>query len=208
MDFKKEDMKKYLKYIPWALLIIGALLFVRQCNAEVEPEFIIVEKEVLVPSVTHVFDTIKEPVPVYVKVKEIDSTYYEQYKKLKDSVAKDSLFKEVIAINEYNQKYEDTLQTIDVYSKTRGKLLEQNVKYTTKPYYITLTDSIEIKKKVAVSFGTELGVSTVPSLGLNPVLKGNVIVTNKRGNSISASYDTQGTVWVGKTWKIRLRKKR
>tara|TARA_R110000772_G_scaffold50518_4_gene116149 strand:- start:33330 stop:33950 length:621 start_codon:yes stop_codon:yes gene_type:complete len=206
MDFKKEDMNKLLKYIPWVIAAILAILMVRGCGQTPEKEYITVETVIEVPSIKYVFDTIYEPVPVYKKVKEIDSIYYKEYKKLKDSVKKDSMFKKAIEINEYTEKFEDTLQTIDVYSKTRGKLLEQTVKYTTKPYYITVKDSVEIKRKTILSVGAEIGVPTIPTLSTSPVLKGNVIITNKRGNSISASYDTEGRVWVGKTWKIRLRK--
>lgn len=200
-------MKKYLKYIPWVILVVGAIMFIRQCNGnQLVTEYVYIDKEVLVPSVEHVFDTITEFVPVYKPVVEVDSVYYEKYKQLKDSVAKDSMFKEAIKINEYNQKYEDTLQTIDVYSKTRGKLLEQSVKYTTKPYYITVKDSVAIKKKYTLSVGSELGIPTIPTLGSRPVLKANVILKNKRDNTLSISYDTEGRIWIGKTWKIRLKK--
>lgn len=203
-------MKKYIpsliKALPWIILAIGAIFFIRQCGEEPEIEYIPVEVRVEVPSVEKVFDTIYEPEPYPVKVKEIDSTYYEKYKQLKDSVAKDSMFKEAIKINEYNQKFEDTLQTINVYSKTRGNLLEQSVKYTTKPYYITVQDSVAIQKKSSLSVGSEVGIPTVPALGANPVLKGNLVFTNKKGNTFSASYDTEGRVWLGKSWKIRFKK--
>lgn len=199
-------MKDYIKYIPWIFLIVGSILFIRQCGEEPVIEYVPVEVEVLVPSVEKVFDTIYEPKPVNVIVKEIDSTYYEKYKQLKDSVAKDSMFKEAIKINEYKEVFEDTLQTIDVYSKTRGKLLEQSVKYTTKPYYITVKDSIQIQKKVTVSVGSEIGISTINPILNKPVIKGNLIIKNKRDNTISISYDTEGRVWLGKTWKIKFKK--
>lgn len=199
-------MKKYLSYIPWLILIVGAIIFIRQCGEEPVIEYVPVEIEVLVPSVEYVHDTIKDPVPIYVKVPEIDSTYYEKYKVLKDSVARDSMFKEAIRINEYNEVFEDTLQTIDVYSKTRGKLLEQSVKYTTKPYYITVKDSVAIKKKFTISLGAEVGIPTIPTLSSTPVVKGGIIFKNKRDNTFSISYDTEGRVWLGKSWKIKLRK--
>tara|TARA_R110002073_G_scaffold144403_2_gene296492 strand:- start:795 stop:1403 length:609 start_codon:yes stop_codon:yes gene_type:complete len=201
-----ETINKYIKYLPWVIAAILAILMVRGCGNTPEKEYITVETIVEVPSVEKVFDTIYEPQPYPVKVKEIDSTYYKKYTDLKTQVEKDSLFKEAIEVNEYNETFEDTLQTINVYSKTRGKLLEQNVKYTTKPYYITVKDSVELKNRTVFSIGAEVGVPTIPTLSTSPVLKGNAIITNKRGNSISISYDTEGRVWVGKTWKIRLRK--
>lgn len=207
MDFKKDDMIKYVKYIPWVLLVIAAIVFIRQCGQEPEKEYVTIEKEVLIESVEKQFDTIYEPKPYPVKVVEIDSSYYEEYKKLKDSVAKDSMFKEAIKINEYNQVFEDTLQTIDVYSKTRGNLLEQSVKYTTKPYYITVKDSIEIKTKIKVSLGAEIGIPLNFTPDFKPVAKGNLYITNRKDNSIILSADTEGRLWLGYNWKLRFRKK-
>jgi hypothetical protein len=197
-------MKQVLKYLPWIFLIVGAIVFIKQCNTKVEPEYITVEKKILVPSVEKIFDTIRVPVPVdraVIKV-EIDSTYYDRYLQLKDSIQRDSMFKEAIKINEHVQQFEDTLQTIEVYSKTRGNLLEQSVKYTTKPQAITVKDSVKIKKKNHLNFGAELGVPTINGLELTPVVKGNLIFRNKKGNTFSLGYDTEGKVWIGKTWKI------
>jgi hypothetical protein len=201
-----EEVKKYIKYLPWAIASVLAILMIRGCGKEPIKQYVPVEVRVEVPSVEKVFDTVYEPVPYPVKVKEIDSVYYGEYKKLRDSIQKDSMFREAIRINEYNQKFEDTLQTINVYSKTRGKLLEQSVKYTTKPYYITVKDSVEIKTRTKVFIGAEAGVPTLPGISTRPVLKGNIIIQNKRDNTISISYDTEGRAWLGKTWKIRLRK--
>lgn len=194
-------MKNYIKYLPWIILVIGYTLFVRQCGKATKVEYITIEKEILVPSVEKVFDTVYKPVPQTIKVKEIDSVYYEEYTKLKDSIQKDSMFRESIKINEYKQTFKDTLQTIEVYSKTRGDLLEQSIKYKTNPYYIKIKDSVKVNKKTTVSLGAELGVPTTSLLN-RPIIKGNLIITNKKGNSLSASYDTQGVIWVGKSWKI------
>lgn len=195
-------MKQVLKYLPWIFLIVGAIVFIRQCNTKIEPEYITIEKEILVPSVEKIFDTIRVPVPVDRAVIKIDSTYYDRYLKLKDSVQRDSMFREAIKINEYTQQFEDTLQTIEVYSKTRGDLLEQNVKYITKPSTILVKDSVEIKKRNHVHFGAEVGIPIRSSFEVTPVIKGNVVFENKKGNTFSLGYDTEGRVWIGKTWKI------
>jgi hypothetical protein len=206
MDIKKINIIDLLKYIPWIVLLIGFVFLIRQCGDELVTDYVVLDTEVLVPSVNKQFDTIYEPKPYPVKVVEIDSTYYRKYIQLKDSVAKDSMFKKAIEIKEYNEKFEDTLQIIDVYSKTRGDLLEQTVKYTTKPYYIAVKDSVEIKEKWSLSLGTEVGIPTVPTLNAAPILKANIVIKNRRDNTFSISYDTDGRFWVGKTWKIKLRK--
>jgi len=210
MDTKENNMKKYLplilKYLPWLILSICLILLVRQCGEKPRVEYVEVEVEVLVPSVEKVFDTIYEPTPKYVKVKEIDSTYYKKYTELIDEVAKDSIFKEAITVNEYNETFSDTLQTIQVYSKTRGQLIAQSVKYVTNPYSIKVKETVEIKKRSSLSIGSEIGMPTINLTNPVPILKANAILTNKRGNTFSISYDTEGRAWVGKSWKIRLRK--
>lgn len=169
-------------------------------------EYIPVKVEVKVPSVEKVHDTVYLPKPVVVKVKEVDSAYYDLYKGLKDSIAKDSLFKEAITINEYSQSFEDTLQTINVYSKTRGTLLSQTVDYKTKEYTIEVEDSVAVKGRVAVSLLAEVGLPLDDLFNNSPVVKGGISVHGKNGNSLSVSLDTEGRIWLGKTWKIKLRR--
>lgn len=200
--FKTGLMKQALKYLPWAILIIGAILFIRQCNVKKEPEYITIEKEILVHSVEKVFDTIRILVPIDRPVVEVDSIYYDRYLQLKDSVQRDSMFRQAIKINEYNQKFEDTLQIITVYSKTRGELLEQSLSYTTKPYTIVVKDSVEIKRKNHFNFGAEVGLPLFNGFKDNPVIKGNLIFQNKKGDTFSIGYDTGGKIWAGRTWKI------
>lgn len=182
------------------LLIILGLLWFRECNKDPIYKEKIVTKTIKVPSVEKVFDTII-PDPKTVIIKEIDSTIYKEYLKLKDSIKRDSAYKDAITIREYNQTFEDTLQTIDVFTKTRGTLLEQSLSYKTKPQTITTTEKTYIKQSSTFAIGGELGIPTAP-ISIKPVFKGNLIYTSKKGNTTSISYDTEGRVWIGKTFKI------
>lgn len=197
-----ENLKKYL---PWAAVFIAfmAILFlIKGLTEKSEPEYIYREVKVEVPVVEHVFDTIEKPVPIIKRGVEIDSTYYKEYLKLKDSVQRDSLFIETIKINEYNEKFEDSVQTINVYTKSRGEVLEQSVKYKTKPREVSVIDSFKVENKIHVNLGLELGVPTIQRFSNKPVLKGNLMLVTKKKNIYHISYDTEGRVWVGKTWKI------
>ncbi|QQV89712.1 hypothetical protein Calle1_18 [Cellulophaga phage Calle_1] len=187
--------------IPWAIAIISSMLLFTECNRKSDIEYIEKEVKVLVPSVEGSFEEVK-PVKINTTVVEIDSTYYEKYISLKDSVSKLELFKEAIEINEYSEKFIDSLQTIEVYTKTRGEILGQSVKYKTNPYYVETEVKIPIEAKRYFSIGTEVGVSTIEPLTTTPVVKGNLLYTNKKGNTISISYDTEGRAWIGKTWKL------
>lgn len=196
--------------LPWALVAVALFFLWKEIKKEPQVEYVPVEVEVQVPVKEHVFDTIYMPKPVPVKETVIDSTYYEEYVKLKDSVEKDSMFKEAIKIREYTQKFEDTVQTINVYSKTRGELLAQTVDYETKPYTITVKDTIKVPNRFKVYAGVEVGIPVAANLNINggPVAKVNLMIKPKnRENFWTAGIDTEGRVWAGKTWKISFRGK-
>lgn len=194
--------------LPWLALAVVAFFLVKGLIEEPETEYIYRDVTVEVPVVEHVFDTIIKPVAVVRTKVEIDSTYYEEYKKLKDSVEKDSMFKEAIKINEYNTKFEDSIQTIKVYSKTRGELLEQSAEYKTKKRSITIKDSVAIHKRFKVHVGVQAGLPLIPSLSTAPVGQLNLYITPKGSdNPFTVGFDTEGRILAGKIWKISLRKK-
>ena len=192
----------WIKKLIWPFAtVVFLLLWFQQCNKDPEIQEVIVEKIVKIPSIENVFDTIKIPQdPQYIK--EIDSIYYKEYLELKDSIQKDSAYKDAIAIKEYTQNFSDGFQSVDVFSKTRGSLLEQSVSYKTKPKTIIVKDTIEIKTKNSFALGAEIGVPTIQNLDATPVIKGGVEFTNKKGNAFSLSYDTEGRAWVGYKFKI------
>lgn len=201
---------RFIDVLPWILAIVAGIFLWMEINKEPEVEYIPVEIEVPVPVKEHVFDTIYKPKPVPVETTVIDSAYYEKYLALVDSVEKAELFKEAIKINEYLETFEDSVQTIKVYSKTRGKLLEQVAEYETKPYTITAKDTIVVPNPLKVYVGVEAGLPVSANLNINggPVAKVNLFLKPKnRENLWSLSADTEGRIWVGKTWKLSFRGK-
>lgn len=194
--------------LPWLIILVGAYFLVREINKEPEVLEVPVEIKVPVPSIKKEFDTIYKPKPVPVKEIIIDSTYYEEYKALKDSVAKDSLFKEAIKINDYQVTFEDSIQKIEVFSKVRGELLNQKAQYETKPRTLIVNDTIRVPNKFKAYLGVEAGVPLAPTMATRPVAKVNLMVKFKNSeNPWTISGDTEGRIWVGKIWKIRLRGK-
>lgn len=188
-----------MKYIPWVALAVVGILFIRNCDRPADKEYIRVPVEI--PSVGHDFAPIVLPAPkTPLPRPEIDSTYYWKYLSLKDSVARDSAYRDAITIREYETEFEDSIQTISVKSKTRGTLLEQSVSYLTKPR--TIEKTVEIPKKGGLSVGVDLGFPLNSNNPAPPVVKGSLIFRNKKKNTLSLGIDTEMRVWIGKTYKI------
>lgn len=189
-------------------IAVAILLYLYVFNPQVEEVEIPVRFEVPVPVVEKEFDTIKLP-PEIIRVPgktEIDSAYYKQYLALKDSIQKDSLFKEAIKIREYKPTVEDDTIKIDVYAKVRGELLETAIKYKTKPRTVTLdtTLTVPIPRKAKLFGGFSLGMPIVdkPDLNVTPVFKGGLFLKTKKDGLIKVEFDTQGRVWAGYAWKF------
>lgn len=200
-------MKNKLNIILGILLII--FLYLYFFDPKVEEVKVPVTVEIPVPVVEKVFDTIYEPKPIYIPGKtkrEIDSIYYEKYKSLKDSIKKDSLFKEAIKIEEYKPFFEDDTLRIDVYAKVRGKLLETGISYKTKPRTIKLDTTIivPIPTKAKVFGGFELMVPTTvnQNIGNEPVISGKLYLKTKKDRLWSVGITSQKQVVVGYAWKF------
>src|SRR5690606_18361157 len=114
------------KYIPYILLAIVLIYFLTR-KAEKE----VITVEIPVPVVSHTFDTIRLPGDIIYR-RRIDTVLVDNYISSPQTV-KDSLYKEAITLREYNQRFEDSVQKVDVFTKVRGWLTEQTVSYETKP---------------------------------------------------------------------------
>ena len=189
------------------LVLVILIIFLFSGKPEViEPKIIIKDRIVEVPAKEGVLDTIYLPEPFIVDIPNpVNQELLDKYTTLKDSVAKVKMFKEAITENEYNETYEDENVKIDVYTKVRGKLLKQAPNYFIKPSKITIQDTTAIitpyTPKPHLYGGIEIGVN-IPKNNYKPIIKGNLIFQNKKGNSINVGYDTNKNVWVGKTWKL------
>lgn len=181
------------------VIIIMAFIIFKQCSDDPETIEVPIKIEVPVPVVEHHFDTIKEPYPVYITDQVIDSTYYALYIKIKDSIQKDSLFKDAITLREYNEIFDDTIQTINIYSKVQGFLREQTASYKTKPRTIQLDTvlSLPIPYKARFGSGVEFGY-----LKGDPILTKVNLEFDTRKIIYKTGVDTDKRVWAGLTVKF------
>lgn len=169
--------------------------------------------EVPVPVIENDFDTVKDPIPIPPKkdknnkpIIQIDSTYYDKYIKLKDSVERDSMFKKAIEINTYKEKVEDDSITINLTMKVRGKLLEYQAGYKTKPRTILLdtTVTVPIPKYNEFYGGFSLGLPLTkqPLDGVTPIFKIDSYLKTKNDNIWSLSFDSRNYIFIGHAWKF------
>lgn len=192
-----DILNKTWKYLA---VIVITILVLRGCT---KPKEIIVEVPVKVvvevPVVQHVFDTITEFVPTKETV--IDSLYYQKYLALKDSISKEDFIKDALTVREYKETFDDSIQTVEVYTEVTGKMNKQSLSYKTKPREIKVDTTIPVKVKVpardfsrfAISVGAgfnsqQSGEGVTGKLGL-------VYKTKKIDYNISRA--TDGRWWFG-----------
>lgn len=158
-----------------------------------------VQIEVPVPIVEKEFDTIFLPKPINNKPI-IDSIYYKEYLKLKDSIKKDSVFKDAIKIREYRPIVEDDTIRIEVYNKVRGTLLESQISYKTKPYKLKVDTilNIPVPKKPELYLGGGVILPTDPNVKKSPSIEvGGILVNKKHNKSYNITYDPVNKVVTG-----------
>jgi len=201
-------IKKYLKEIGLVIGLIFMLLYFFDPNIE-EVE-VPIRVEIPIPVIEMEFDTVykPKPYPVYLKGKtltEIDSTYYDKYQALNDSIKKDSIFKKAITINSYKEKVEDDTLTINLNMKVRGELLEYQVGYKTKPRTATVDTILKIKIPTQNKFfgGISVGMPIIENPeSVTPTIKTDLYWKTKGDLLINISLDSEKRVWGGIAWKF------
>ena len=194
-------MKKLIQQLPHILAFLFIILYAKECMKP--PEYIEKKVTVLVPApeLQNTFTTF-EPVPMP-KPKVVDDKWYNYYKQLKDSIARDSMVKDLATIRDYTNTYEDTVQTITTETSVRGFLLSETVSYKLKPFKIKHDTIIRFKKPKKI-MGLDIGVDT--RLPTKPedsrfVIKPEIGI--RVGDlRISGSYDTESTFWLGASYII------
>ncbi|EKF56245.1 hypothetical protein I215_01943 [Galbibacter marinus] len=181
-------MKLLIKILPYvACLVLGMLLF-NECNRKPKKETII--RSVMVPEVITKFDTIEVEKPVKFHI--VDTVYVDRFI-YADSTQKIDLYKDAVAIREYNQVFEDSLSKIEVYSKTRGDLLKQSVDLTI--FNREVIDTVPLPRPKG-------NLYLVPEFGTNTKLDGlrakaGLMYQDRKKHLYSLSIDTDGYIYVG-----------
>lgn len=197
-------MKKYIPYIIIAVLLI--LLWQKSCSGKDEPVVITVpEKHGSFPDVVN-----PDPIPapekeyVYRYITKTDTieviTQNPINKELMDyylaSQSKDSLYAEAIAEQDYHIPFEDSLIKTDSYIKAQGKVLSFKQDYTIKEQKIPYRPKETVLRLLG---GFEVG----NTIQLNDFsAKANIMLQNRKGNILSAGYDTNERIWIGYNFSI------
>lgn len=173
------------------LLLLVSLTLFNKCQEE--PEIIIREVVVEVPVVEHRFDTIKQPVPYFIE--KVDTVYQTGGESVLNPLP--GCLKRM-----YKETFEDSIQTINVYTETKGHIISQTVDYKTKPRYITVTDTIKVPRKPYFTVGVEVTYPVVPQINGRPAVKTGLGYTTKNRTTYTVSLDTDKRLWVGVRFKL------
>jgi len=178
-------IKRLFPYL--VCLVLGMLLF-NECNRKPKKETIV--RTVTVPEVSQEFDTIEVEKPIYIH--SVDTIYLDRFV-ASDSIQKIDLYKDAVAIREYNQVFEDSLARIEVFSKTRGSLQNQSINY--KLHERSLPDTIPLPRSkgnlyLVPEFGTNLNLD-----GLRA--KAGFIYQDRNKHLYSLSIDSDGYIYMG-----------
>lgn len=188
--------------IPFALGMLAMSLLLRGCNKEeVEVPVII---EVPVPVFSGGMIEPLKPVPIPpIKMENpkprIDSTYYNRYIALKDSIARDSAYKAAITIRNYKETFEDDRMKIFLEAETTGWLNSYQLSYESKPFDITVDTTLTVKipqRKRSLSLYGEMGVPLNSTLDENILFKGGLDYIDKKNTIWGLSGDSEKRIWV------------
>lgn len=193
-------------------LVIGYFFLPREVKVVTET----VTVEIEVPAKTGDFEPIKDPEPITITNTEyvVDEALVNEYKKANDSL-KAELFKSAIVERDYEETFEDSIQTIKVKANVTGVLNSISASYETKPFTVKKDTVVEFKvpaNKKSISLYGEIGMPThkltgnieVDGVSNVPVFKAGFDIKNKKRWIYGVSYDTEKRIWfkVGKSFNF------
>lgn len=206
---------EWIKYFGW-ILAISLLLWVKSCNPEPKTKIVTVtipEKKgsftPVKPDNTKISQTKWEKGDPVITENPFNKELLKDNKNLKDIIkaANDSInkfksvndsiklkmFTEVNQINAFSSKFEDDNIILNINGIARGEVKEITPSYTIKQQRI----DVPIQEKLPalrVYGGGEVGNTKI----LDELsFKGSVLFQNRKGNIISAGYDTDNKIWLG-----------
>ena len=122
---------------------------------------------------------------------------YELAVKERDSLKQEQLFFNSIEIRDYNSKFEDEYLSLEIMSKTQGKLLEISSSYTIKERAIKEDIKVPIPNKVSFYIGGKINLPTDLNINNSINLEGLGGIKLKNDNIILGSYNTDKQVGIG-----------
>lgn len=207
INLQSPLLKEAFKYLGWVLLFF--VLWFRGCS---DNEKSSVTAKVIVPEVKGKFEP-KKPShtsvsyvlkPTDAKPSVLEQNLINENKKLKQDFEKanDSIkklqFAKAIQLNKFSTDFEDDNLLLNIDGIVQGEVKEITPSYTIKPKKV----EVQVKPKETVFRllgGLELGNNTKLD---GFAAKGNLMFQNRKGNIISASFDTNQTIWIGYNFSI------
>lgn len=213
---EKKEVNKSLIMIIAIILLLGLSFLAGRCSNEGTKE--IVPIEVVLPEKTGKSDTIKDIKPFPSKVKDsiiwkdsilitenpFNNKLAQDYIDLEKRYASIDLEKErlkkyleSIQIKEYSIPIENEYILTTNNMTVQGELLSFQQDFKLKERKVDV--NVPIKKNLEFFAGAEIG----NNLDLDKfVVKGNLMMQNKKGNIVNLSYDTEERIWLGFAFKF------
>lgn len=196
---------EWIKYFGW-ILAIAILLWVKSCSPEPKTKTV----TITIPEKKGSFTPVKpasikvteyklekgDPIitenPLNKKLLEENKNLKDKFKSVSDSI-KLVMFEEANQINQFSSKFEDDNLILNINGIARGEVKEITPSYTIKQQRA----SVLVENKLPglrMLGGVEVGnTKTLDDLSF----KGSVLFQNRKGNIISAGYDTDNKIWLG-----------
>ena len=202
-QFKIPELVKYFGYI-----LFVVLLWLNGCSiSKSEPKIITVEVPAKVgkfdpkiPVSVPVFnnpiyikgDIIEKQNPINIKLLAENEILKDNFRK-SDSVNKLLQYENSIQINKFSTTFEDDNLTLTIDGVVRGEVKEITPSYTIKQQKadVLIADKLP---GLRVLGGIEVGNTKILD---DLSFKGSVLFQNRKGNIISAGYDTDNKIWLG-----------
>jgi hypothetical protein len=206
--------KEFFKYLGWILLFV--FLWFNGCSRN---EKSVASVKITIPEVKGSFDSEKpKHTPIVINannkavVQKGETAFYEneidkmiaESEKLKQDFAKanDSIkklqYSKAIQLNKFNSVFEDDAIKININGIAKGEVKELTPTYTIKERKLEVP-----VQAAATAFRILAGMEVGNNTSLNDFkVKANIMFQNRKGNILSASFDTNQTIWVGYSFSI------
>lgn len=173
------------------LVCIIIIILLSKCN-NVEPTKRPLQITFTTPEVKGNSDTIYQSSIIYktIKLPSHEDTLLVAY--LKDSINRLAMFIDAITERTYSQVFTDSNQEVEVYSKTRGELIEQAITYTIFPKTITIDTTIYINCPIKNQYFGSAGIG----YGEQIFGVGQFSYINKKNKILSAAITTNGQAFL------------
>jgi hypothetical protein len=190
-------------YVIGAFFIIYLCTLIKQCSEPKQTTQVTIET----PAKSGSFEKPTEVIPgiakkdsiVYKKGKTIytenpiNKKLAEDYLKATDSIKRLKLYLDAIQEKDGTYVYDNKDLRLEIYTKTRGELLEIKPKYNIKPAELKV--DVPVKQTVLAMYGglEILNNSTLSNLAV----KAEVGIQNKKGTIFTVGADTRSNYYVG-----------